>query len=1338
MLTLIEKPGKGREANRSRSDLISFGNNEAFDYDYYEAMLQPEPLILNTKLDRFLIGHSNSSHFSAKWKADFELRPTWCDADLSLQQIKRGNATGNKIALYSRSFIQNCLYNLGCMIQRHSIAVILTIMVLFAFCCYGLQYVRIETDIVKLWVSEGGRLDEELHYFEKVQKRYGNETWTLEKDKYLIREDGDPLLKQRPEDENANQGFQVIIQTSNTPDENLLTKDGLKKHVQLLQQLVDIQVDRYGTNWTLSDICFKPGGLDISNDSIAYSMKSMLERLIPCIWITPIDCFYDGSKPVGPNPPIDTSAIQSYASLFVDIPQNTTWGNVNPEEVIKVISDIFDIGTVKDFFLRTGIGAGYLDRPCIDPLDATCPKLAPNYFNACPSMNLFQKHLKTSGKTLDDVLEAEVEEKKAGGDFDFLAALFGGGGDSKSSSGNSTDSLGDGFNDTEVENELLSDKECKKYRKSFLKWIEKHEEEATALFGKANMPQYPDYGKVTKNGCQGFARSVLNWPKDMILGGVREKDDGSIEAEALQSVLLVSSPTDVYKRLRGSEKVLNLKNGNKTYSYNASNEWSPNMADEIIAEWQRRFTQSIYNHELNFRVESDGSRVVQRVVHPLASTSISDMLAEFCDFNYTVILFGYILMLVYAVYSQMHCDSFLVLGVNSTAGLAIAGVLCVTFASVSGLGLATWFGIEFNAATTQIVPFLTLGVGVDSIFLLLHNYPLVASNPKLSELGLLMKETGMSILITSLNNIFSFLAGAFLPIPALRAFCLQTTILLTFNLISIMTIYPALIAIDLRRKRANRRDLFCCFTAEDEEDELPRFQKESQITPYGVILDKQASYHGLLSTTKDEEDFEDEGLVYGRLHSFLRNYYIPFVLSSWAKWLIIGLSLCLFGAGIVGLKYSTMGLDLSDVLPDHTAPAAFLKARDKYFSFYPMAVILRGDNLDFAHKQHLVRNLRRDIGESKFIVKLETGEPSERYWLGLFQDWLQGLQLKLNEAQKHGMLTNFDSHTNTSNELRIAVSMICSYGENYDCSRLTKGVKLIDESGTINEEGFYNYLYAWHEYENMFYTVSQANFYPKLHKLRQGPPENRYRHYIPPAPQPVYSSIPFYLTGLKETVGIVEMIEEIREICDRYTDAGLDNYPSGIAFTFWEQYLDLNEHLVIAIALVTFAVFCVISILLFNPWAAGCITIILIMMTVELAGFLGWCGIKLNPVSAVSLITAVGIGVEFTAHVVLAFLTSLGSRDDRMSACIDRVFVPVIHGALSTLLGIMMLGFSEFEFVFKYFFVIMFALIIIGLINGLAILPVFLSMFGPPCEIKPIDGSNRLAVPPALKRQRKK
>lgn len=39
------------------------------------------------------------------------------------------------------------------------------------------------------------------------------------------------------------------------------------------------------------------------------------------------------------------------------------------------------------------------------------------------------------------------------------------------------------------------------------------------------------------------------------------------------------------------------------------------------------------------------------------------------------------------------------------------------------------------------------------------------------------------------------------------------------------------------------------------------------------------------------------------------------------------------------------------------------------------------------------------------------------------------------------------------------------------------------------------------------------------------------------------------------------------------------------------------------------------------------VTVVVISMTVELAGFMGATGIKLNPVSAVTLIAAVGIGM---------------------------------------------------------------------------------------------------------------
>lgn len=72
---------------------------------------------------------------------------------------------------------------------------------------------------------------------------------------------------------------------------------------------------------------------------------------------------------------------------------------------------------------------------------------------------------------------------------------------------------------------------------------------------------------------------------------------------------------------------------------------------------------------------------------------------------------------------------------------------------------------------------------------------------------------------------------------------------------------------------------------------------------------------------------------------------------------------------------------------------------------------------------------------------------------------------------------------------------------------------------------------------------------------------------------------------------------------------------------------------------------------------------------------------------------------------------------------------PVLHGAASTFLGILMLAFSDFDFIYKYFFLFLSALLLIGTFNGLALLPVLLSYVGPPAEVVPHDGDDHVTLP---------
>uniref|UniRef100_A0A0N5A2S4 SSD domain-containing protein n=1 Tax=Parastrongyloides trichosuri TaxID=131310 RepID=A0A0N5A2S4_PARTI len=1310
--------------------------------------------------------NSDTENYSEKWKEEFSYNPSWCDADLSLQLIQAGRAKGNVIALYARSFFQLILYKLGSFIHRNPVKILCFGFLIFTCFLGGLKDVTIETDIVKLWVSQGGRLDEELNFLSRVQHeaskvvvrshrstdkinealKNGNLSSVLSNlnlpnnpikpvngKKNNNNNNGGNSAPEIPKGNGLGGGFQVVIQTPENKGENALTKEGLLKHVELMKEIAQYKVEMYGESWTLADICFKTPAPSFPPGPLSGALSTLLEKIIPCIWITPIDCFWDGSKPLGPFPELNLG--DDISSFISSLPKgNITWKNLDPTAVIKEVEGLFDLGGIGSLFERAGIDKAYLDRPCIDPLDNECPKEAPNYFDKCKALDKF--NVWNNKKAIDEkiILEPEVFVKINSSDVNnIFTGLIGRkkrqtddnnhDEENKGTSENKTSKVHDDdyydYKTDEDEDNLaketkakkLKEDECKRYSKSLLKWMDVNKDKWNEFLSTNEMPKYPDYGKILTGGCYGFGKKIMKWPEDLIIGGIERDEQNNIKkAEAFQSVFLVSGAHDVWLRFRDAKPEVK---PNLDHSI-----WTRGVANDVVQAWQRNFTQKLYKHPENLKKEN------KRVFHPLASTSIADMLEEFSEFKFVIIIIGYVLMVIYAGFAQYDWNGHW-FSHKSTAAISFLGVLIITYSSIAGLGLATYFGIQFNAATTQIVPFLTLGLGVDDMFLLLHNYNNLLKVSNENEIGLLMKETGMSIFITSTNNILAFLSGTILPIPALRSFCAQSGILLSFNLITIIFFFPAIITLDLKRRKQGFRDFSIFFPClkEDAEQNVKRDRE---------TFEKQTNHK-----SDTHVSLNHDAPIY-TLVGLLEKVYLPFLQTTIAKVIIVSMTVAMLSLGVYGLACSTLGLELSDVLPEHTAPAQFLKAREQYFSFYPMFVVLKGPNIDFPNQQAKIEALRQDIAKSDFVIK-QDGKPSEPYWMSMMQTWLHTLQKQLDEAIKNGLIDMdtgvIKKGAKLDNDVHVARKMVCSYGTKFNCTGRIGSVRLIDESNIINPEGFYNYLTAWYHADNMMYYVSQAAFFP--------PPVgwnfmDRRDKVIPPAKPLAYSQIPFYMTGLIDTPPIVKMIKEIRGICDNYTDQGLPNFPSGIAFTFWEQYLHLRWHLFLAICTIAGCVFCVVSVIIFNPWAATMVMLIVVSMCIELAGFMGIFGIKLNPVSAVTLITAVGIGVEFTAHVVLAFLTSLGTRNERMASCMRHMFIPVMHGALSTLLGIVMLAFSEFEFVVKYFFIVLTALILIGIFNGLAMLPVMLYYIGPPSEIIPMDGSNRLIIPESFINKGKK
>uniref|UniRef100_A0A183CSF7 Transmembrane protein n=1 Tax=Globodera pallida TaxID=36090 RepID=A0A183CSF7_GLOPA len=206
---------------------------------------------------------------------------------MCLQQINAGNAVGNRVALYSRALFQKLLFHLGEFVQQWPKSIVLVGLVLLTVCSFGLKDAIIETDLVQLWVERGGRLDEEMNFLSNAKSDYRKRAKRSEVRQPVVAQTNQtaPFTKSEgnavelPTENTFGGGFQVVIQTPEVPGENILTREGLQRHVTILEQISKYSVEMFGEEWHLSDICFKPPPPASSKDLLAQFMEDIMSQI---------------------------------------------------------------------------------------------------------------------------------------------------------------------------------------------------------------------------------------------------------------------------------------------------------------------------------------------------------------------------------------------------------------------------------------------------------------------------------------------------------------------------------------------------------------------------------------------------------------------------------------------------------------------------------------------------------------------------------------------------------------------------------------------------------------------------------------------------------------------------------------------------------------------------------------------------------------------------------------------------------------------------------------------------------------------------------------------------
>jgi len=623
----------------------------------------------------------------------------------------------------------------------------------------------------------------------------------------------------------------------------------------------------------------------------------------------------------------------------------------------------------------------------------------------------------------------------------------------------------------------------------------------------------------------------------------------------------------------------------------------------------------------------------------------------------------------------------------SRADVGFKGLLVVNISQVTSFGLFFLLGKYLNSPMLLAMPLLSLGLGVDDMFVLLRYFSdlgieFIDSHSNDEILGELMARAGPGVLLTSICNSLAFGCGVFLPIPAMSDFCLLASFVAVVNFLCLTNIFLPLLAFEANRVKRRQVDphfLTCiCQRLILKRDERTESQASNGNSGgNGRRASKDA-------TSSEGYSWHPEKQVVG----WLRRSYAP-LLAKPALSIAVGL-LGLGGlvASSVLIANKSIGYSPADLFeksnPNHRSVGLVFDS----FALFPSYLCFY--DVDIPEKQAEMLDLYKEVGSTDYAM-YGVMPPYLSMLYIIMHAGVSAMYPNVTDPAMIAQLTGFDA-TWTDPFLApwgtLPKDDATFYGTFFNPWR-----KFPEDPYAAWDPANQGFVYADLAYVNEFIDRAEYTDDDGIEKLS-------------------FSYFPFYRAGLTTEDKFVDAIKQTNKKIE--ASPLKDNaFIYGPIATFWEVFLELDFYVWVIFGIDAVIIFvATLLVFSFDVATAFIATASCAMIVIEIFG-ISCALMSFNVFVAAISLMGMGLSVEFTVHLAAAYSLAQGPRAERLGTAMAHTFPALLEGSFSTFLGILPMAFSPVPFTVKYLFGIIALVVAVGVVNGVLIMPGLIGLMSP-------------------------